>query len=46
MRLFDLTSEIRIDVSRHGEAGARRFEYEPNYIFHALKALHLVFDKV
>jgi cytochrome P450 len=44
-RLFDRTSDIRIDETRHGPAGARRFEYEPNYIIRGMKALHLVFDK-
>lgn len=44
-RLFDRTSDIRIDDSKHGPIGARRFEYEPNYIIRGLKELHLVFDK-
>lgn len=40
-RLFDRTSEIRIDESQHGPAGARRFEYETSYIMRGLRALHL-----
>jgi len=40
-RIFDRTSDIRIDESQHGAAGARRFEYEPSYIMRGLKALHL-----
>jgi cytochrome P450 len=42
-RLFDRTSDIRLDESRHGPAGARRFEYEPNYIIRGLRELHLQF---
>jgi cytochrome P450 len=42
-RLFDRTADIRLDESRHGPAGARRFEYEPNYIIRGLKELHLQF---
>ncbi|MGB8365776.1 MAG: cytochrome P450 [Rhizomicrobium sp.] len=44
-RLFDRTSDIRIDETEHGPAGVRRFEYEPNYLIRAMKALHLEFDK-
>jgi cytochrome P450 len=44
-RLFERTSDIRIDETRHGPASARRLEYEPNYIIRGLKELHLVFDK-
>ncbi len=40
-RLFDRTSEIRIDESKHGRAGARRFEYEPGFIMRGLRDLHL-----
>jgi cytochrome P450 len=44
-RLFDRTTDIRIDDTKHGPAGARRFDYQPNYIIRGMKALHLVFDK-
>lgn len=40
-RLFDRTSSIRIDDSKHGAAGSRNFEYEPSYIMRGLKELHL-----
>jgi len=42
-RLFDRTSNIRIDDSKHGPAGARRFEYESSYIMRGLRELHLEF---
>jgi cytochrome P450 len=42
-RLFDRTSDIRLNESKHGPAGARRFEYEPNYIIRGLRELHLEF---
>jgi cytochrome P450 len=40
-RLFDRTSEIRINEDKHGPAGARRFAYEPSYIMRGLRELHL-----
>jgi cytochrome P450 len=40
-RLFDATSDIRIDEAFHGSRQARRFEFEPTYMFRALKELHL-----
>jgi cytochrome P450 len=43
-RLFDVTSEFRIDEAMHGPAGARRFEYQPTFMFRILKELHLEFD--
>lgn len=42
-RLFERTSNIRIDDTKHGAAGARRFEYEPGYIMRGLRELHLEF---
>ena len=43
-RFLDRTSDIRIDESVHGPAGERRFEFEPIYILHGLKELHLELD--
>ena len=40
-RFLARTTDIRIDESVHGPAGERRFEYEPIYILHGLKELHL-----
>jgi hypothetical protein len=40
-RFLARTSDIRIDESVHGPAGARLWEYEPIYILHGLKRLHL-----
>jgi len=42
-RLFDRLADIRIDASKHGAPGARRFEYEPTYTLRGLKELHLEF---
>jgi cytochrome P450 len=42
-RLFDRTGDLRINERAHGPAGARRFEYEPNYMFRGLTELHLDF---
>jgi cytochrome P450 len=42
-RLFERVADIRIDEDFHGPADARRFEYEPTYMFHGLNALHLRF---
>lgn len=44
-RLFERTADIGIDAAFHGAAGARRFEYEPTYMFHGLNALHLRFTR-
>jgi cytochrome P450 len=44
-RLFDRTSEIRIDESKHGPAGARRFDYEPTFLLRGLRELHLEFTR-
>jgi cytochrome P450 len=40
-RLFDRTSDIRIDEQKHGPAVERRFEYEPGFIMRGLRELHL-----
>ena len=40
-RLFDRTSDIRIDESKHGPAGARRYDYEPTFLLRGLRELHL-----
>lgn len=42
-RIFDRTEDFRIDESKHGPAGARRFEYEPSFIMRGLRELHLEF---
>jgi cytochrome P450 len=44
-RLFDRTTDIRIDESKHGPAGARRYSYEATYLLRGLRELHLVFDR-
>jgi cytochrome P450 family 150 subfamily A5 len=42
-RIFDRTSEIRIDESAHGPADARRYDYLPTYFLRGLSKLHLEF---
>lgn len=44
-RLFDRTSDIRLDEKKHGPAGARRFEYEPTFLLRGLRELHLEFTR-
>ena len=44
-KLLDRTKDIRVDEARHGPAGARRYDYEPNYTQRALRNLHITFDK-
>jgi cytochrome P450 len=44
-RLFDRTTEIRIDEKKHGPAGGRRFEYEPTFLLRGLRELHLEFTR-
>ena len=44
-KLLDRTTNIRIDEDRHGAAGARSYDYEPNYTQRALRNLHIKFDK-
>jgi len=41
-RFLARTSDIQIDPEFHGPAGDRRWEFEPIYILHGLKALHLL----
>ena len=43
-RLLDRTTDIRISESKHGPAGARRYQYIPTYILRGLTELHLEFD--
>ncbi|MET0663863.1 MAG: cytochrome P450 [Ilumatobacteraceae bacterium] len=42
-RLLDRTSDIRISVSEHGPAGARRYQYVPTFILRGLTELHIEF---
>ena len=42
-RLFDRTSEIRINEEKHGPAGSRRYRYQPTYILRSLEELHIEF---
>lgn len=44
-RIFDRLADLRIDDTWHGPAGARRYEYEPNYTQRALRAVHVEFNK-
>lgn len=43
-KIFDRTRDIRIDESKHGVEGNRKYEYEPNYTQRALCSVHLTFD--
>lgn len=43
-RMFDRTSDIRIDEKVHGPPGARRYGYLPTFILRGLTHLNLVFD--
>jgi cytochrome P450 len=43
-RLFDRTTGIRVSEAHHGPAEARRFEFEPTFMFRGLKELHLEID--
>lgn len=45
-KLLDRIRDIRIDEAKHGPAGARRYEYEPNYTQRALCNIHVKFSKV
>lgn len=40
-RFLARTSDIRVDEAHHGPPGHRRWEFEPIYILHGIKALHL-----
>ena len=42
-RLFDRTSDIRIDESAHGPVDARRYDYLPTYFLRGLAKLNLEF---
>jgi cytochrome P450 len=44
-RTFDRIADIRIDETKHGAHGARRYDYEPNYTQRALRAVHVEFTK-
>jgi cytochrome P450 len=45
-RFLARTSDIRISEAEHGPRDARRYDYEPTYLLHGMKALHIEFDKV
>ena len=40
-RILTLTSSITIDEEHHGPAGNRNFDYDPVFVLHGLKNLHL-----
>jgi cytochrome P450 len=42
-RLFDRTTDIRIDENAHGPLGARRYEYLSSYLFRGLVELHVTY---
>lgn len=42
--LLGQLENIRLDETRHGAAGARRFSYENSYVLRGLSELHLTFD--
>jgi cytochrome P450 len=42
-RVLSRMTDIRISEAAHGPAGARRYTYDPTYMFRGLKALHLEF---
>jgi cytochrome P450 len=42
-RLFDRTTDIRVDESVHGPADARRYDYLPTYFLRGLTKLNLEF---
>ena len=43
-RLFDRTTEIRIDEEKHGPADHRRYSYLPTFILRGLTRLHIEFS--
>jgi len=45
-RMFDHTSNIRIDEEAHGPPGARRYSYLPTFILRGVTQLYLEFDPV
>ena len=42
-RILDRMSDIRIDESKHGSTGQRRYVYEPTYMLRGLTELHITF---
>jgi cytochrome P450 len=42
-RILDRLNDIRLDETRHGPPGDRRFDYVPLYILRGLEALHIEF---
>lgn len=45
-RMFDRTSDIRINESVHGPVGARRYSYLPTFILRGLTHIAIEFDPV
>lgn len=43
-RLFDRTSDFRIDEEKHGPADVRRYRYLPTFILRVLTKLHIRFE--
>ncbi|VEG47031.1 cytochrome P450 [Mycolicibacterium flavescens] len=43
-RLFDRTTDIRIDEEKHGPADNRRYSYLPTFILRGLTRLHIEFS--
>ncbi|HEX2211983.1 MAG TPA: cytochrome P450, partial [Mycobacterium sp.] len=43
-RLFDRTTDIRIDEEKHGPADDRRYSYLPTFILRGLTRLHIEFS--
>jgi len=43
-RFLASTSDIRISETHHGPAGARTYSYEPTYLLHGLRSLHVEWD--
>jgi cytochrome P450 len=44
-KLLDRVRDIRIDEAVHGPAGARQYDYEPNYTQRALRSINVTFAK-
>jgi cytochrome P450 len=44
-RLFDRTTDIRIDEARHGPPENRRYEYAPSFVVRGLSELHIEFAR-
>jgi cytochrome P450 len=43
-RLFDRTADVRISEAHHGPVDARRYAFEPTFMFRGLEELHLEID--